>query len=170
MVGGERSAAARFAIALLAVCSCGMGIAAPLSSAQSAGASAPGGPGTTSYMDLARKDCFATARNTTSKVWFTVADGVLSDIFSPTIENSNVNTVQYVVTDGRSFTDLQQRDMTYTVSSPDRSGMVCRVTSRDASTALPSSPTTSPTRRETAWSCTRRSSRSTAGDRGPQAA
>jgi len=83
-------------------------------------------------LDLARKDCFGTARDTTSKVWYSVADGVLSDTFSPTIENSNVNTLQYIVTDGRSFADLQQRDMTYTVSSPDRSGMVCRVTSTDA--------------------------------------
>ena len=101
--------------------------------AQPAGGLAPGGPGTTAYMGVARKDCFGTARNTTSRVWFTVADGVLSDVFSPTIENSNVNTVQYVVTDGKSFTDLQQRDMAYTVSSPDRSGMVCRVVSTDAS-------------------------------------
>ncbi len=92
---------------------------------------APGGPGATSYLDTARKDCFGTARNTTSKVWFTVAGGVLSDVFSPTIENTNVSTVQYVVTDGRTFTDLQQRDMTYSVSSPDPSGMVCQVTSTD---------------------------------------
>jgi glucoamylase len=115
---------------------------APVASAATPGAkaapaamasgSAPGGPGTTSYMDVARKDCFGTARDTRSKVWFTVADGVLSDVFSPTIENSNVNTVQYVVTDGKTFADLQQRDMTYSVSSPDRSGMVCRVTSTDA--------------------------------------
>ncbi len=68
---------------------------------------APGGPGAQSYLDIARKDCFGTARNTNSKVWFTVADGVLSDVFSPTIENSNVNTVQYIVTDGHSFADLQ---------------------------------------------------------------
>lgn len=39
--------------------------------------------------------------------------------------------MQYIVTDGRSFTALQQRDMSYTVSSPDLSGMVCRVTSTD---------------------------------------
>jgi glucoamylase len=89
------------------------------------------GPGATSYLDVARKDCFATARNATSKVWFTVADGVLSDVFSPTIENTNVNTLQYIVTDGHTFTALQQRDMTYRVSSPDPSGMVCRVTSTD---------------------------------------
>ena len=97
-----------------------------------AASSAPGGPGAQSYLDLARKDCFGTARDTTSKVWYSVADGVLSDTFSPTIENSNVSTLQYIVTDGRSFADLQQRDMTYAVSSPDRSGMVCRVTSTDA--------------------------------------
>ena len=93
---------------------------------------APGGPGTTSYLDVARKDCFGTARNTTSKVWFTVADGVLSDAYYPTIESSNVKTLQYIVTDGKTFADLQERDMTYTVSSPDRSGMVCQVTSTDA--------------------------------------
>jgi len=93
---------------------------------------APGGPGTQSYLDVARKDCFGTAQNTTSKVWFTVADGVLSDAYYPTIESSNVNTLQYIVTDGKTFADLQERDMTYTVSSPDRSGMVCQVTSTDA--------------------------------------
>ena len=92
---------------------------------------APGGPGATSYLDVARKDCFGTARDTTSKVWFTVADGVLSDAYYPTIESSNVKTLQYIVTDGKTFADLQERDMTYTVSSPDRSGMVCQVTSTD---------------------------------------
>lgn len=94
--------------------------------------SAPGGPGAVSYLDVARKDCFGTARDRTSKVWFTVAGGVLSDVYYPTIESSNVKTVQYLVTDGKTFADLQQRDMTYTVSSPDRSGMVCQVTSTDA--------------------------------------
>jgi glucoamylase len=92
---------------------------------------APGGPGAQSYLDEARKDCFGTARNTASKVWFTVADGVLSDVFSPTIESTNVKTVQYLVTDGKTFTALQQRDMTYAVSSPERSGAVCRITSTD---------------------------------------
>ena len=92
---------------------------------------APGGPGALSHFDLARKDCLGTARNRTSKVWYTVADGVLSDVYAPTIDNTNVETLQYVVTDGRTFTDLQARDMTYTVRSTDRSGMACQVTSTD---------------------------------------
>ena len=86
---------------------------------------APGAPGTESYFDLARKDCVGTARDTGSKVWYTVADGVLSDIYEPTIDNTNVDTLQYVVTDGSTFTDLQTRDMTYTVT-PTRPGWPAR--------------------------------------------
>jgi glucoamylase len=87
---------------------------------------APGSPGSESYFDLARKDCVGTARNTTSKVWFTVADGVLSDTYWPTIDATNVNTLQYLVTDGRTFTNLQTRDMTYKVLA-DPTGMSCTV-------------------------------------------
>jgi glucoamylase len=91
-------------------------------------AAAPGGPGALSHFDLARKDCLGTARNRTSKVWYTVAGGVLSDVYYPTIDNTNVETMQYIVTDGRTFTDLQTRDMTYTVRALDPGGMACRVT------------------------------------------
>jgi glucoamylase len=87
------------------------------------------GPGALSHFDLARKDCLGTAQNRTSKVWYTVANGVLSDVYYPTIDNTNVETLQFVVTDGSTFTDLATRDMTYSVTSLDLSGMACRVTS-----------------------------------------
>ena len=101
--------------------------AAPVSS----GPAATDGPGASSYFDLARKDCLGTAANTTSKVWYTVADGVLSDVYEPTVDNTDVETLQYVVTDGSTFTDLQTRDMTYTVQA-DPTGMQCTITSTDA--------------------------------------
>ncbi len=104
-------------------------VGAPPASAAAPVGSAPGGPGAMSHFGLARKDCLGTARNTSSKVWFTVANGVLSDVYYPTIDNTNVETLQLVVTDGRTFTDLQTRDMTYTVRALDESGMACRVTS-----------------------------------------
>jgi GH15 family glucan-1,4-alpha-glucosidase len=66
-----------------------------------------------------------------SKVWYTVAGGVLSDTYEPTIDNTNVSTLQYIVTNGSTFTDLQTRDMTYTVSA-DPTGMACTVTAADA--------------------------------------
>jgi glucoamylase len=83
-------------------------------------ATAPGAPGAPSYFDLARKDCLGTAAAQGSKVWYTVAGGVLSDVYEPTIDNTNVSTLQYIVTDGTTFTDLQARDMTYTVTADPR--------------------------------------------------
>src|SRR5436190_9602410 len=50
--------------------------------------------GDLSHFDLARKDCLGTARNTTSKVWYTVANGVLSDVYYPTVDNTNVEQLQ----------------------------------------------------------------------------
>src|SRR3974377_1004455 len=67
----------------------------------------PGAPGSESYFDLARKDCVGTARNTTSKVWFTVANGVLSDTYWPTADNTNVEAMQYIWTDGNTLTSFQ---------------------------------------------------------------
>lgn len=95
-----------------------------------AGAQATGAPGAESYYDLGRKDCVGTAENTESKVWYTVADGSLSDVYAPTIDNTDVKSLDTIVTgsdNGTAFTDLQPRDMTYTVSQLGESGMACRV-------------------------------------------
>jgi glucan 1,4-alpha-glucosidase len=113
------------------VAAMGLALAAQVGLPAAAGAAptaAPGGPGALSHFDLARKDCLGTARNRTSKVWYTVAGGVLSDVYYPTVDNTNVETLQYVVTDGATFTDLQTRDMTYTAAALDPAGMACRVT------------------------------------------
>ena len=113
----------------------GLAVATPAAvAATTAGgtaATAPGAPGAPSYFDLARKDCVGTAAAQGSKVWYTVAGGVLSDVYEPTIDNTDVSTLQYIVTDGSTFTDLQARDMTYTVTA-DPTGMACTVTSTDA--------------------------------------
>jgi len=102
--------------------------AVPATTHASAGEVASDGPGALSHFDLARKDCLGTAHTTTSKVWFTVANGVLSDVYYPTIDNTNVETLQYVVTDGSSFTDLQTRDLTYTVQALSSRALDCQVT------------------------------------------
>ena len=112
----------------------GLAVTAPAATAAPGGtaATAPGAPGAPSYFDLARKDCLGTAAGQGSKVWYTVAGGVLSDVYEPTIDNTDVSTLQYVVTDGATFTDLQARDMTYTVAADPPTGMACTVTSTDA--------------------------------------
>ena len=119
-------------LAVSMVLAAALAVTVPAASAATAAAVtvAPGAPGAPSYFDLARKDCLGTAAGRGSKVWYTVADGVLSDVYEPTIDNTDVSTLQYVVTDGATFTDLQARDMTYTVAA-DPTGMACTVTSTD---------------------------------------
>jgi glucoamylase len=125
------SAPRRTGLALGAAAVTVVGLLAAPTPVRAAPTTASDGPGTLSRFDLARKDCVGTARNGTSKVWFTVADGVLSDVYEPTIDNTNVQSLQYVVTDGATFTELQQRDTTYTVQA-DATGMECTITSTSA--------------------------------------
>jgi glucoamylase len=96
------------------------------------GAEAAGAPGAASYFDEARKDCVGTAADTASKVWYTVADGTLSDTYAPTIDNTDVKSLDPIVT-GPGFAALQPRDMTYTVSDLGTTGMACRVVALDTS-------------------------------------
>lgn len=88
--------------------------------------SAPSAIGSPSYQNVARKECMGTANNTISKIWYTVANGVLSDVYAPTLDATNVQSLRFIVTDGKTFTDLQGRDTTYTVTS-DPTGMMCTV-------------------------------------------
>src|SRR5262249_13965259 len=105
----------------------------------------PRAPGALSHFDLARKDCVGTARHTTSRVWVTVAHGVLSDVYEPNVDTTNVETMQFIVTDGATFTDLQSRNMTYSVDA-DPTGMVCTVTSKARNYTLTTTYSTDPAR------------------------
>ena len=126
----RRSRKLAIALALgLAVVTLPSGLVPVATLASTPGATATDGPGALSHFDLARKDCLGTARNTTSRVWYTVANGVLSDVYFPTADNTNVETLQFVVTDGQTFTDLQSRDTTYTVQALDARSLECRTTS-----------------------------------------
>ena len=129
MVRGRRFTPLAVSIVLAAA----LAVTIPAASAATAAAAtvAPGAPGAPSYFDLARKDCLGTAAGRGSKVWYTVAGGVLSDVYEPAIDNTDVSTLQYIVTDGATFTDLQARDMTYTVAA-DPTGMACTVTSANS--------------------------------------
>ena len=98
MVRGRRFTPLAVSTVLVAA----LAVTIPAASAATAAAAtvAPGAPGAPSYFDLARKDCLGTAAGRGSKVWYTVAGGVLSDVYEPTIDNTDVSTLQYIVTDG----------------------------------------------------------------------
>ena len=76
---------------------------------------APGAPGAASDWVTGDKDGFGTARGTTSKVWYTLNDGELSEIYYPRIDTPSTRDTQLVVTDGRTFTDRETTDTIHQV-------------------------------------------------------
>jgi glucoamylase len=76
---------------------------------------APGAPGAASDWVTGDKDGFGTARGTGSKVWYTLHDGELSEIYYPRIDTPSTRDTQLVVTDGRTFTDRESTGMIHRV-------------------------------------------------------
>ncbi|KAB2344432.1 glycoside hydrolase family 15 protein [Actinomadura rudentiformis] len=98
------------------------------SSAWAAAPEAPGAPGGGSSWTTGDKSALGTATTTGSKVWFTVAKGVTSEVFYPRADVANVQDMQYVVTDGSSFVDLERDATTHAVSMPDEKALEYTVT------------------------------------------
>ncbi|MGH3382603.1 MAG: glycoside hydrolase family 15 protein [Actinoallomurus sp.] len=80
---------------------------------------APGAPGGGSSWTTGDKTAVGTATAAASKVWFTVAKGVTSEVFYPRTDVPDVQDLQYVVTDGSTFADLERDATTHTTSMPD---------------------------------------------------
>jgi glucoamylase len=76
---------------------------------------APGAPGTASDWVPGDKDGFGTARGTASKVWYTLSRGTLNEVFYLRIDTPSLRDSQFVVTDGSTFTDREDRDSTHQV-------------------------------------------------------
>jgi glucoamylase len=97
-------------------------------SAARAAGEAPGAPGGGSSWTTGDKTALGTATATASKVWFTVANGVTSEVFYPRTDVPDVQDLQYVVSDGSSFTDLERDATTHAVSMPDEKSLEYTVT------------------------------------------
>src|SRR3954471_5805735 len=64
---------------------------------------APGAPGAHPSWLPANKTGFGTAHDRSSNVWFTLQGGQLSEVYYPDLSTPSVRSMNFVVTDGRSF-------------------------------------------------------------------
>ena len=95
-----------------------------VASASASNGDAPGAPGAASDWVTGDKDGFGTARGTTSKVWYTLHEGELSEIYYPRIDTPSTRDTQLVITDGRTFTDRESTDTTHQVRLLDPQALV----------------------------------------------
>lgn len=70
----------------------------------------PGHPGIEPHWTSSAKDGVGTAIGRRSCVWFTVADGVLNEVYYPRVDQANTRLMECVVTDGDSFVSRESCD------------------------------------------------------------
>lgn len=77
------------------------------------------------------KQGVGTARSNGSRVWFTMAEGVLTEIFYPSVDVANTRDLQFLVTDGKTFFHEERRDLHHTVTYADQQAPAYLVASVD---------------------------------------
>jgi glucoamylase len=92
-----------------------MGIAGSTLFAQTTNVSAPGAPGADAHWLSAAKNGFGTSNTLQSKVWFTLTDGVLSEVYYPTLDVPNVQSLQLIVVTPEGKVETESEDTTHSM-------------------------------------------------------
>ena len=71
---------------------------------------APGGPGKDAQWATAAKQGIGTSATLESKVWFTLADGVMTEVYYPDVTTANVHLLQFVIVDPKTKKVETERD------------------------------------------------------------
>jgi Glucodextranase, domain N len=103
-------------------------IAATVVSSLALALEAPNGPGLPSVWAPAAKDFIGTSAGTQSRVYFTGAEGVLTEVFYPTLDRVQNVDLQFLVTDAaRTWGDEERRQQRHDISLVNKRAMVWQV-------------------------------------------
>ncbi len=81
---------------------------------------APGAPGQKALWTEADKDGFGTATGTRSKVWHTLDDGELTEVYYPDIATPALRDLQFVISDGRRFAERERQSAGHAIALADQ--------------------------------------------------
>ena len=73
--------------------------------AQTTNTLAPGAPGVDAHWPSAAKNGFGTSNTLASKVWFTLNDGVMTEVYYPRLDVPNVQSLQLIIAGGKVETE-----------------------------------------------------------------
>lgn len=86
---------------------------------------APGAPGARPTWTNGNKVGVGTSVTENSKVWFTLGEnGALNEVYYPAIDSANTRTLELIVTDGKSFAEIESQDTDHAVEVPDSAALV----------------------------------------------
>jgi glucoamylase len=92
-----------------------------------------GAPGMEARWTHGNKNGIGTAYSASSKIWFTLFGGIVTEVYTPSVDRPQIRDLQYLVTDGKSFFHEEMRDLKSTVErlSDHALGFRCTNSDRD---------------------------------------
>ncbi|MHB1793992.1 MAG: glycoside hydrolase family 15 protein [Acidobacteriaceae bacterium] len=90
-----------------------------------------GPPGMEPRWTSSEKQTVGTAYSASSRVWFTIAHGILNEIYYPTIDRPQVRDLGFLISDGETFFHEEKRDLDRSFEYIDPEALGVRLTSRD---------------------------------------
>src|SRR5258708_9313189 len=87
--------------------------------AQATNRLAPGGPGHDAHWLSAAKNGFGTANSVASRVWFTLNEGVMTEVYYPTLDVPNVQTMQLVIVTPAGTVETESENTTHSIEVMD---------------------------------------------------
>ena len=97
----------------------------------STGNSAFGRPGIAPTWSISSKNGVGTAYSTASRVWFSLARGILTEIYYPTIDRPQIRDAQFLISDGATFFHEEKRDLATDVVRLEMESLGYRTISKD---------------------------------------
>ncbi len=77
---------------------------------------AQGKPGDKPTWSSGAKTLVGTAASPRSRIWYTIGNGVLNEIYFPDVDQANTRSVRFLVTDGKTFFSDEEWDAEHTVT------------------------------------------------------
>jgi glucoamylase len=90
-----------------------------------------GKPGLPPNWSSSAKEAVGTAYSVASRVWFTLADGIVTETFYPTIDRPQIRDCQFLVSDGETFFHEEKRDMDTSMEAIEDHTLGYRITNSD---------------------------------------
>jgi len=90
-----------------------------------------GAPGIAPRWTRSAKEAIGTAYSSSSRIWFTVSGGILSEIYYPTIDRPQVRDLQYLITDGETFFHDVRRHLRSTLEYLSNCGLGVTIINED---------------------------------------
>ena len=92
---------------------------------------APGGPGIEPRWTRGTKAAIGTAYSTSSRVWYTLDDSCVTEVYYPTIDSPQIRDLQFLVTDGENFFHDERRNFVGEIDCISEAALGFRATNRE---------------------------------------